>query len=264
MFLKGASGRIFSLLYKPKIVRRGVVFVPPFAEEMNKCRRQMAHTAQTLLERGCAVLVPDLFGTGDSDGDFSEAKWEIWTSDVVTAVSWMESEGLPVDSIVATRLGCALAAESLREAGKSVSSTVFWQPVVSGRQFMAQFLRLRVAASMMGSGAQVTVEDLRAQLETGSSLEVAGYELTPELWLSVEKLDLQAGLHHGLGKLHIVEVGRMQKDGLTVMGKRLIAAAREKDIEVSGQRVPGDPMWTATEIVTNSLLVEATVAHLAQ
>ena len=40
--------------------------------------------------------------------------------------------------------------------------------------------------------------------------------------------------------------------------------AQEQGIEVTAQRVPGDPMWATTETVTNSLLEEVTVAHLAQ
>ena len=264
IFLKGAGGRIFALLYLPKVAKRGVLFVPPFAEELNKCRRQITQTARSLADEGCAVLVVDLFGTGDSESDFSKARWEIWKSDVTTAISWMESDGPAVDAIVATRLGCALAAESLREASRSVLNTVFWQPVVSGRQFMTQFLRLQVAASMMESDTQITVETLRAKLEAGSSIEVAGYKLTPELWRSVEEVDLLSSLNRGLGELHIVEVGRMRKDGLSIQGQRLMAVAQEQGIRVKGQRVPGDPIWAATEIVTNSLLEEATVAHLAQ
>jgi len=257
-------GRIFALLYMPKVAKQGVVFVPPFAEEMNKCRRQITQTADALVEKGCAVLVVDLFGTGDSEGDFAEARWEIWKSDVITALNWMESEVPAVESIVAMRLGCALAAESLADTGKSVLNTVFWQPVVSGRQFMTQFLRMQVAASMMESSTQVTVEALKAQLETGTSLEIAGYELTPELWLSVEDVDLLTSLNRRLGELHIVEVGRTLNDGLSVNGERLMTAAREKNIPVTGRRVPGDPIWAATEIVTNSLLEETTVAHIAQ
>lgn len=236
--------------------------MPPFAEEMNKCRRQVTQTACVLAEKGCAVLLVDLFGTGDSEGDFAEARWGTWKSDVITAIRWMESEGFSVDSIVATRLGCALAAESLNEAGRSVLSTVFWQPVVSGRQFVTQFLRLQVAASMMDSGGQVTVEELRTRLKEGKSLEIAGYELTQGLWSAIEEANLLSCLSRRLGRLHIIEVGRVQKSGLSVPGQRLMAAARKQDIEVTGQRVPGDPMWAATEIVTNSLLGEATVAHI--
>jgi exosortase A-associated hydrolase 2 len=262
--LDSSAGRIFVVLYLPEKAKRGVIFVPPFAEEMNKCRRQAAQTARSLARSGCAVLIVDLFGTGDSDGEFSEASWDSWKSDIIAAISWMESEVKAVDAIVAVRLGCALAAESLRESDRSVSHTVFWQPVLSGQKFIAQFLRLQVAASMMGSGPQMTVDALRRQLEAGLSLEIAGYDLAPELWRSVEDIDLESSMTRRLGELNIVEIGRMRNDGLSMTGERLMRAAREKRIKATGRRVPGDPIWSATEIVTNSCLEEATVAHLAQ
>ena len=239
-----------------------MVFVPPFADEMNKCRRQVALTARSLARKRCAVVLVDLFGTGDSEGDFSDATWDMWKSDVGTAMAWAESAFSSVDAIVATRLGCALAAESLLEFDRSVSRSVFWQPVMNGRQFMTQFLRLQVAASMMDSGGQVTVDELRTRLEEGLSLEIAGYELTRRLWSAVEGSDLLSCLSRRLGRLHVIEVGRVKNDGLSVPGQRLMAAAQEEDIEVTGKRLPGDPMWAATEVVTNSALSEATVAHV--
>ena len=252
------------MLHAPAAVTHCVVFVPPFAEEMNKCRRQVAETARSLAANGRAVLVPDVFGTGDSDGEFSDATWDIWKHDIASAISWAESEVLAVDGIIATRLGCALAAESLFESGKSVARTVFWQPVAGGRQFMTQFLRLRVAASMMEPDGQETVEALRKRLQSGSTLEVAGYELTPELFRSIEQVQLQSSLHRGLGELRVIEVGRAKNGSLSAIGQRLMAAAEESGIVVTGQRIPGDPIWAATEIVTNALLEKTTVDHLVQ
>ena len=52
--------------------------VPPFAEEMNKCRPMVTEVALGLAESGIASIVPDLYGTGDSGGDFSEGDWETW------------------------------------------------------------------------------------------------------------------------------------------------------------------------------------------
>ncbi len=56
--------------------------LPPFAEEMNKCRRMMALTAYALQAAGLDVLFVDLFGTGDSGGDFADGSLEVWRSDL--------------------------------------------------------------------------------------------------------------------------------------------------------------------------------------
>jgi len=128
---------------------------------------------------------------------------------------------------------------------------------------MTQFLRLRVAASMMSSNSKETVESLKARLEAGESLQIAGYQLVPDLWRSFQPADLKSLLHSGLGQLEIMEVGRSKDGALSVAGQRLVEVAQVADIPVSGSRVPGEPFWTATEIVTNPQLTELTVACLS-
>ena len=68
-----------------------------------------------------------------------------------------------------------------RRAAKleSAPDLVFWQPVISGRQHLQQFLRLRVAGELIGrAGADRTgTNELRAKLEGGATLDIAGYAL---------------------------------------------------------------------------------------
>ena len=50
-------------------VRGALVYVHPFAEEMNKARRMAALQARAMAAAGYAVLQIDLYGCGDSAGD---------------------------------------------------------------------------------------------------------------------------------------------------------------------------------------------------
>ena len=63
--------------------------LPPFAEEMNHSRRMATLQAHRLAALGIDVLVVDLFGTGDSAGDFADARWETWQEDAKAAVAWL-------------------------------------------------------------------------------------------------------------------------------------------------------------------------------
>lgn len=85
LLLDTSTGRLFLLLRAPRNASRCVLFVPPFGEEMNKCRRQVTETAEALILAGYAVLTFDLIGTGDSSGEFTDAKWDAWRSDVASA-----------------------------------------------------------------------------------------------------------------------------------------------------------------------------------
>src|SRR3546814_1526626 len=57
--------------------------------EMNRSRRMAALQARALAALGIDVLLLDLFGTGDSAGDFRDARWEIWREDAMAAVAWL-------------------------------------------------------------------------------------------------------------------------------------------------------------------------------
>jgi exosortase A-associated hydrolase 2 len=262
--MESIAGRIFLLLRAPEKANRCVLVVPAFGEEMNKSRRQITETAHALVERGFAVLLVDLFGTGDSEGSFAEASWEIWKSDVATAITWATATGLSVDALIATRLGCSLAAATLRDNDQTMATSIFWQPVESGRQFMTQFLRLRVAASMMEDDSKETVDRLRERLAAGERLSIAGYTLSSELWRAIDSLKLSSLLNPCLGELRLLEVGRAADGQLSASGRRLVTAAEDMRIPVLGERISGEPFWSSTEIVVNAKLTDLTVEHLTK
>jgi exosortase A-associated hydrolase 2 len=240
-----------------------VLFVPPFGEEMNKSRRQFADTAKDLVANGFAVLLVDLFGTGDSSGEFSQARWPTWKGDLAAAVSWVRAKGFYIDAVVAIRLGCSLVAEALIDIDCRISKTVFWQPVTNGKQYMNQFLRLRSASSMMKDNKE-TVEELRQRLVGAETLEISGYELSPDLWRDIEAVDLLPCLGSQLGQLKVYEIGRPRADGVSPVTQRLLAAAEGSYVDASAQRVVGEPFWTATEIAVNDELRNLTVDFLVR
>ena len=70
-FLRFTAGNRFCLLHATDRRAVGaVLYVHPLAEEMNKSRRMAALQARALAASGWVVLQVDLFGCGDSDGDF--------------------------------------------------------------------------------------------------------------------------------------------------------------------------------------------------
>ena len=100
LFLEGAQGRLFALSYHPAQLqthRHGVLIVPPFAEEMNKSRRMLSQQARLLAEDGYLTLLLDLYGTGESDGEFSDASWAGWCEDLMCGYRWLREHG--VDSV---------------------------------------------------------------------------------------------------------------------------------------------------------------------
>ena len=181
-FLPAASGQRFCLHYvpDPDIRCRGaIIHVPPFAEELNRSRRMVALQARAFTRAGYAVFQMDLHGCGDSSGDFGDATWESWVADVVAACAWVRAQHeLPL-CLWGLRAGSLLAAEvSQRE---DIDRLLFWQPVVSGAQWLTQFLRLRVAGEMLSGEVKGIMGGLRDDLANGRSVEIAGYMLSSSL-----------------------------------------------------------------------------------
>jgi exosortase A-associated hydrolase 2 len=263
-FIAGTKGRVFVLLRQPQTQSRGcVLVVPPFAEEMNKTRRMITEVATQLVERGVAVVLPDLSGTGDSGGDFSDATWQTWSGDVISVERWSSAQGHPVTGVLAIRLGCALAVEALASGElSSVTRSVLWQPVFEGDRCLVQFLRLRIAANL-ANDIKESVGELRRRLDAGETLEVAGYRLSGQLAADLSSLDPPSVLPPGLGEVAWLEIVREAGGLLAVPSNALIERTRAQGGQVSEQAVVGEPFWMSTEIVVVPQIVSATVQHLS-
>ncbi len=189
-FLATPLGARYCLFHAPRGECRGAfVYLHPFGDEMNKARRMAAVQARALAALGYGVLQIDLQGCGDSDGDFADARWEHWKRDVAAASAWLEQRlGQPV-GLWGLRLGALLALDYARSA--PAARLLLWQPVLQGAAFITQFLRLRVAGSMLDASdtASGGTKALRAQLAAGEALEVGGYLLAPALAAAIDALD---------------------------------------------------------------------------
>jgi exosortase A-associated hydrolase 2 len=262
-FLGGDGERVFTLLRHPR--RSGAscaLLVAPFGEEMNKSRKMLTDVGIELAKRGTGSVLVDPYGTGDSEGDFSQADWLRWQSDLRQAVAWCGQEGLKVDRLLGVRLGCALGAQVVRDAIPGIAHTVFWQPVLDGSRFLDQFLRLRVAASMMDQDRKESTADLRAKFARGEIVQVSGYAIAPRLAAQLDAVRLTELIGPHLGQVHWMEVVRSADTPPPVPATKAIDAARAAGLQVTLEAVAGEPFWSSVEIVRIPQLIERTVALL--
>jgi exosortase A-associated hydrolase 2 len=178
-------------------------------------------------------------------------------------MQWAAEQGAAIRGMLAIRLGCILGSEALAGIDHRVQRTVFWQPVTSGRRFLEQFLRLRVAASMMGGDSKETVAGLRSRLKSGELLEVAGYEISGALADQLDAVELQRFLGAHLGAVHWMEAVRSADAELPVPSMKALEAARAAGIETTSHAIAGEPFWSATEIVCLDAMVARTADVLA-
>jgi len=180
-FLDSPQGRIFVIHRIPCTLKAnaGVLLVPPFAEELNRSRHILTLLADSLAQAGYHVMLPDFYGTGDSEGKFSEASWSGWLEQLNYCVGAMQSDyGISHYSLVAVRSGALLVADCLQQLPSSMEKLVFWQPIINGDIYLHQFLRLRLASNMLAGEDKVDTQFLRQLLADGEVVEVGGYDLT--------------------------------------------------------------------------------------
>lgn len=261
-FLEGPEGPLFSVYHPALRPRRrplGLIYLPPFGEEMNRARRMAAVQARQLAELGIHVLLLDPFGTGDSAGDFGDARWEIWHEDVKAAGNWLGARTDGHVGLWGLRLGALLAADVAAQNTDLISRLVLWQPVLSGDRYLTQFLRLRLAASMNSNSARESTRDLRARLSAGEPLEIAGYQLAPALVDAMASLKLEQLIPH-LHRLELnwLEVTSDGNAGLTPASQQLINACAERGRTLEARAVSGEAFWLIQEMALAPNLLTAT------
>ena len=235
------------------------VYVHPFAEEMNKSRRMAALQARAFCRAGLSVLQIDLLGCGDSAGDFGDATWSHWIDDVAAAARWVRERTGFEPLLWGLRSGCLLACAAIPSL-PAIAGLVLWQPVVSGRQHLQQFLRLRVAGELMGraSADRAGTSELRAQLQAGTTLDVAGYALSPGVALGLDGADLAPDATRT--RVAWLEVSGSEPPEITPAGQLRIAALEAKGNTVTATAVAGLPFWQTQEIAECAALIDATTA----
>lgn len=243
-----------------------MLLFPPFAEELNKSRRMIALQARSFADAGFAVFVVDLFGTGDSAGDFAEARWEKWRADMLCVAEYLRENGVAHLVVWGLRSGALLALDVLGELALPVERILLWQPVIRGEQMMTQFLRLRLAAELTkGDGkSAVTTQDLRRGLAHGDALEIAGYSLAPELVTAIDALDLTELAQPGIAPMDWYEITNTPDRPLMPASRAVIEKWKTKEIVVEARSVVGEPFWNTLEIEVAPLLIAASTRCLLE
>jgi uncharacterized protein len=254
-FIRGGAGNILVVTHEPAASpRRSVLVVPAFGEEMNKSRRLVADVGSALAAKGIRTIVPDLYGTGDSEGEFADAAWDIWVEDLACTARWDLSRGTERIDVLLVRLGAALfadARERLPAAG--FARGVAWQPV-NGSDTLKQLLRMKsMAVRMAGGRAAPADEALRAALAGPAPTELGGYLISPALASAMHAASFAPS-----GGRATVERGLALELDPSIEAETVVDAS-----PWSTRRIAAERFWLAVEPKTNPNLAAMTAEYLA-
>jgi len=253
-------------------IRGVVLYIHPFAEEMNKSRRMATLQARALAQAGYAVLQMDLLGCGDSSGDFGDATWAAWVSDVVHGCQWLRSQhNTTNDALVpplwlwGLRAGCLLAVDAARLMSEPCNF-LFWQPPTAGAPLLQQFLRIKAAGDLMSGQVKATMQGLRDQLARGEPIEIAGYRVAAELARGLEQATLTppqvTPVLPVAPRVVWQEVSTHDDASFSPAASQAMATWQQAGYTLTRQIVTGPAFWQTSEIEDAPDLIAATTTAI--
>lgn len=256
------GGQRFALHHSPAqpAAKAAVLYLHPFAEEMNKVRRMAALQSRALAKAGFAVLQIDLLGCGDSSGDLSDARWQDWVEDARIGARWLASQHGDIPLwLWGARAGCLLAGAAALKISPA-PNLLFWAPTISGHAHLQQFLRIKVASEMLAGSAAHGAESPQQALAAGGTVEVAGYQVTAALAQGM----IGARLVQPPASCKIVwlDVSNREAAALAPAATQWLEASRTAGCQVDARMVPGPAFWQTTEVEQAPALLEATLEAL--
>jgi exosortase A-associated hydrolase 2 len=250
-FLESPSGRILATHHLPgesQALRGHVLVVPPFNEEMNRCRSMLTLQAKDFAALGYGTLVIDLHGTGDSDGEYRDARWTVWLDDIGVAHRWLMGQPGGLSAILGVRLGAILATQARAQFGAADVPLVLWQPVLDGKVHLTQFFRVRMAAQLDRPDLpKETTKSMREKLGSGEILEVAGYEIHPELADAIDGARLVDNELKVGSKILWLENAAPDKSELSVASASAVGAWVAAGASVEASTFSGPAFWQVHE-----------------
>ena len=265
-FIPGRKGQLFAMHRPPeKIGPHSECFVlaPSFAEEMNRCRYMCTLLAQGITKHGHGYLSVDPYGTGDSAGEFVDANWETWCEDLIAACDYARTLGYSRITLFGIRIGALLVLD-VAERITQLQRIILWQPVISGKTALTQFLRIRIAASLDREESGGTVADFEKELDAGQPIQVAGYDVSPALYRSIQAASLENHLDFKAVPVAWFNTLASADRKTPQFEASFLERWRKENLRIKHFTVIGPSYWAVHERTLAPTLVDATVEYAAE
>ena len=209
------SGSTVAVVSRPLGERRstGWVVCPPFAMEQVHLGHLEVRGARALAREGFVVLRFHGQGYGDSEGDPIEVGLAQSIREVSDALDLLaEREGLERFGLLGARYGGMVAA--LLAEARRLPLLALWEPVVSGRQFMRDFIRSQLFMDLAEGARDAAGSDpdrVRGMLEREGVADVKGFPLTKRAHDEIGGVDLIRDLRTFGGSSLVLGVSRTER-----------------------------------------------------
>jgi exosortase A-associated hydrolase 2 len=235
------------------------LILPPFGDEMNKCRHLFTQLRQQLFLLKQDLLVLDPYGTGDSAGDLSDTTLQIWTSDYLALLALARQRGYQRVNLVAVRFGYVQLLDLMQhELPLTLNKLLLWQPL-QVPTFLQQLFRLKIA-EQMSVGQKVSQKQLEGEIIAGATLEIAGYPISAPLLQSIQQAPVELASQLNAPLLWL-ETNPMPQCGPLV--QQQLKNLQQKN-QAQFIHLQADPYWNSAELVQAPELLAASCHFLQE
>jgi exosortase A-associated hydrolase 2 len=239
-----APEKFLTVDYMPKSrVKAHIIYIPPLAEEMNRCRALVATQAREFAELGFSCTLVDLFGTGDSEGELHRASLERWYENIDVVVQALCHQDDKPIYLWGLRLGGLLALDYCARSQHPVENIILWQTVSSSKRFVTQLLRQRVASLVSRGLPPETAKDIRQRLDNGEKVEISGYVFGGKLLSGIEAIDLSEVGPLCSGKIVWLENSDEPGQELGASARKMTESLKQQGNIVEVLEFTDPPLW---------------------
>lgn len=233
------------------------IVCPPFAEEEKSAHRTLVELANSLVAKGDAVLFFAYSGTGDSDGDFSNASLTAWCEDILNAYEWARARyPQSTPGLIGLRLGASLAAQVGEQL--AIKNLILIEPVLRGRSFLMQLgarKKLRAMMTEEEGGSQ------KSEVRSGDVKfeDMDGWPVGTALREELRTLDLSLHPPQIKGAALVLQIGPREQvsPSLEQFARALNPAAKTRAVVMP-------PFWNRLDHVESYPLLKAVADFEAQ
>lgn len=254
-FFGDASSALFGIYHAPLATPRplGVVLCYPGPHEYRQAHWAYHKLATLLARAGLHVLRFDYFATGDSAGASADGTLARWIDDIETAVAELrDTTAVRRIALVGMRLGAALATRACAR-GLELSDLVLWDPVISGRSYLAQLDAVQQRTLRLARYP----ESVRRRAD-----ELGGFPISSTLRDAIAAVDL---LHEPYGKpKRVVLVSGADRPEFAQLRDRLWSRSTPCELEVVSDPTLATDYHSSADTLLAHAGPVAIVTHLAR
>ncbi len=262
------NSQIFLAHYLPSEQRtaskdnKAVIFVPPFAEEMNRSKRMYVLCARLLADSGIHAICFDYSGTGDSSGEWGEFSYSDWVGDLNDVYQYYSKAGKSI-SFVALRFGALVLTDAIADYDLNAARCVFWDPIENGEMLTRQLIRMKIAAAMADTSKKLTTQEIKDSIKNNGHLESGGYHISESLLDSINSKKITNSMASLLARTHIdwMTLGRYKDAENKWLANSFTAS--ELDVSDLQDKLTMHPVndvkfWMQQEVTISPALLRAT------